>query len=155
MNDDRSPPGARPLEPDRATVARWLDAAKELVLDHLDELETAPAGAAEGALDRLHELVEPLPEDGAELTGLLERVVRDWVPASFNTAGPGYLAYIPGGGIVPSAIADLVADVTNRYVGVFAAAPLLARLEMTAIRWIGDLFDQPPLVRTPRIPGGW
>ncbi len=154
MSDGPSPAGARPLEPDRETVARWLEAAKVLVLDHLDGLETAPAGGVEGALDRLDELVEPLPEDGAELTGLLERVVRDWVPASFNTAGPGYLAYIPGGGIVPSAIADLVADVTNRYVGVFAAAPLLARLEMTAIRWLGDLFDQPPGMRGVLTSGG-
>lgn len=144
----------RPLEPDRETVARWIDAARDLVLEHLDGLETAPAGGAPGGQDRLEELIEPLPEEGAPLEPLLRRVMHDWVPASFLTAGPGYMAYIPGGGIVPSAIADLVADVTNRYVGVFAAAPLLARLEMTAVRWLGDVFSYPDAMRGVLTSGG-
>ena len=29
--------------------------------------------------------------------------------ATFNAAGPGYMAYIPGGGLVHAAIADLIA----------------------------------------------
>ncbi len=76
----------------------------------------------------------------AELLDLLfDRVI----PKSFNTAGPGYLAYIPGGGLPQSAVADLVADATNRYVGVFAAAPGLAQLESNVVRWFCDLAGLP------------
>ena len=49
--------------------------------------------------------------------------------------GPGYLAYIPGGGLPHAAVADLVADAMNRYVGVFAAAPGLAQIEANVVRW--------------------
>ncbi len=54
-------------------------------------------------------------------------------PSRFNTAGPGYLAYIPGGGLFQSAVADLIADAVNRYVGVFAAAPALVQLEANVV----------------------
>src|SRR5207237_3966412 len=64
---------------------------------------------------------------------------NDYVPRSFNAAGPGYLAFIPGGGIFPSAIADLIADAVNRYVGVFAAAPALAQLEANVVRWFCEI----------------
>ena len=60
-----------------------------------------------------------MPEAGRPLPGLLERL-RPAIAKSYNTAGPGYLAYIPGGGVYASALADFVATATNRYVGVTA-----------------------------------
>ena len=62
---------------------------------------------------------------------------------SFNTASPGYLAYIPGGGILHAAVADLIANTTNRYVGVWLAAPLLATLEANVIRWLCQIVNYP------------
>ena len=59
------------------------------------------------------------------------------IQASFTTAGPGYLAYIPGGGIPTAAIADLIACVTNRFVNVDIAAPGLAEIERTTLRLAG------------------
>ena len=38
-----------------------------------------------------------------------------------NPASGGHLGYIPGGGLYPSALGDFLADVTNRYAGVFFA----------------------------------
>jgi aromatic-L-amino-acid decarboxylase len=61
------------------------------------------------------------------------------VRKGFGTAGPGYLAYIPGGGILHSAVADFVAAAVNRYVGVFAAAPGLAQIEANVVRWFCDI----------------
>ena len=65
---------------------------------------------------------------------LLDHLFDDLVPRSFNAAGPGYLAYVPGGGIIHAAIADFIADAINRYVGVFAAAPALAQIEANIVR---------------------
>ena len=57
--------------------------------------------------------------------------------------GPGYLAYIPGGGVYASALADFIATATNRYVGVTAAAPALAQIEETAVAWLCTLMGLP------------
>ena len=62
---------------------------------------------------------------------------------SFTAPGPGYLAYIPGGGILHSAVADFVADAVNRYVGVFAAAPGVAQIETNVVRWFADIVGYP------------
>jgi aromatic-L-amino-acid decarboxylase len=40
-------------------------------------------------------------------------------------------------------VADLVADATNRYVGVFAAAPALVQLETNVVRWLARLAGLP------------
>ena len=73
---------------------------------------------------------------------------------SFHCAAPGYLAYVPGGGLVTAALADGFSNITNRYTGVFAAAPLLARLEGIALRWLLDLFGLPPAARGVFTSGG-
>ena len=67
---------------------------------------------------------------------LLEPLFDEWIPSSFNSAGPGYLAYVPGGGLYPCALADFIADAVNRYTGVWNAAPLLVELEANVLRWL-------------------
>ena len=73
---------------------------------------------------------------GAAVAGLLDLLFDRAVPPSFNTASPGYLAYIPGGGLFQSAVADLIADSINRYTSVYAAAPALAQLEANVDRLV-------------------
>jgi aromatic-L-amino-acid decarboxylase len=99
-------------------------------------------------------LAEPLPETGTAADELLDLLFTRVIPKSFNTAGPGYLAYIPGGGLPHAAVADLIADATNRYVGVFAAAPGLAAIEATVVRWLCDLAGLPPQARGILTSGG-
>jgi aromatic-L-amino-acid decarboxylase len=102
------------------------------------------AADTEGAAELARSLVAPLPETGSPLQELLSTLFDRAVPKSFNTAGPGYLAYIPGGGIFASAVADLIADAVNRYVGVWLAAPGLVQLESNVVRWFCDLAGYPP-----------
>jgi len=159
MQDNYQDSGDRPpkwpLEPDEATVRTWLTQATDLLIEHLESLSRQPAAAAGDVTDAdLRALIEPVPEAGTESGALFSSLIREHVPRSLNTAGPGYLAYIPGGGIVSAAIADLIADITNRYVGVFAAAPLLARLEITVVRWFLDSFGFPPEARGVLTSGG-
>src|SRR4029077_20239227 len=86
---------------------------------------------------------EEMPETGRRYGKLLRTLFGRVIPASLNTASPGYLAYIPGGGRFHSAVADLLADATNRYVGVWLAAPGMAQIEATVIRWFCDLAGFP------------
>jgi aromatic-L-amino-acid decarboxylase len=71
------------------------------------------------------------------------KIVDTAAAKAYETAGPGYLAYIPGGGLFTSALADLLADATNRFVNMAAPAPPLAQLEYDVIRWLCDVFELP------------
>ena len=120
-------------------MRRLVDEAMRRITAHIESLPQQPSWNIEGAAEYARTLIEPLPHRGVAYETLLDRLFNDYVPRSFNAPGPGYLAYIPGGGIFYSAIADLIADSVNRYVGVFAAAPALVQLEANVIRWFCEI----------------
>src|SRR5687768_1753178 len=128
---------ALPLETDPAELQALTDACTRFVLEHLSTLDDQPAADVDGAEALSAGFREPWPRTGAPLEQLLQRL-RPAVVKSFNTAGPGYMAFIPGGGLYSAALADYVALATNRYVGVNKAAPVLAEIERVAIRWLAD-----------------
>src|SRR5215468_9719122 len=146
--DDRS------LELHGDALRQLIDAAKERIVAHVDSLPEQPAADTEGGVALARSLAEPLPENATPVEDLLELLFSRVIPKSFNTAGPGYLAYIPGGGLPHAAVADLIADATNRYVGVFAAAPGLAAIEGTVVRWLCDLAGLPSGARGILTSGG-
>jgi aromatic-L-amino-acid decarboxylase len=84
-----------------------------------------------------------MPEEGQPFDKLLRLLFGRVIPASLNTASPGYLAYVPGGGLFHAAVADLIADATNRYVGVWLAAPGLVQLEENVIQWFATMLGLP------------
>ena len=118
------------------------DAAVERVIRHIEELPEAPASNLADSLDVARAAVEKSPEAGADFDDLLDRVF-ELTETSFGNAGPGFLAYIPGGGLYDSALADLVANAINRYVTVWAAAPGLVQLEVNVIRWFAEMLGYP------------
>jgi aromatic-L-amino-acid decarboxylase len=125
------------LEPDPEQMRRLVAAALERIVAHVESLPRQPAADVAGAADLARALVETAPpEEGAPLHALLDLLFDQAVPKSFNTAGPGYLAYIPGGGLFHTAVADLIAETVNRYVGVWQAAPALSQLEANVTRWL-------------------
>jgi aromatic-L-amino-acid decarboxylase len=126
----------------------------ERVVGHLASLAEQPACGDVLAEDFCRAMREPSPEQGAPLEQLLDPLFRDWIPRSFNCAGPGYLAYIPGGGIFPAALADLIADAANRYTGVWRAAPALIQLEANVLDWFRDWMGFPPGTRGLFTTGG-
>jgi aromatic-L-amino-acid decarboxylase len=89
-------------------------------------------------------LRETLPEAGTGDTGVVFRELFERiVPPSFGTTNPGFMAYVPGGGLPHAAVADLVTGVVNRYIGVWRAAPGLVQLETNVVRWLADLVGLP------------
>jgi aromatic-L-amino-acid/L-tryptophan decarboxylase len=134
----------RTLELSPDVLRRMIDAARDRILAHLASLPEQPAADTEGGAALARALAEPLPRDGRPYEELLDLLFARVIPKSFNTAGPGYLAYIPGGGLPHAAVANLIADATNRYVGVFAAAPGLAQIEANVVRWFCEMVGYPP-----------
>src|SRR5205085_6715143 len=128
-----------PLEPDADEMRRLIEEVARRIVAHIESLPSQPAANVEGAVEFARGLIEPLPKRGESFEKLLDFLFHEAIPRSFNTPGPGYLAYIPGGGIFPAAVADFIATAVNRYVGVFAAAPALAQLEANVIRWFCEI----------------
>jgi len=145
----------RSLELQGDALRRLIEAATERILAHIESLPRQPSADVAGGAELARSLAEgDLPETGTPAEELLDLLFDRVIPKSFNTAGPGYLAYIPAGGIPQAAVADLIADSVNRYVGVFAAAPGLAQLEENVVRWFCRIAGLPPAARGVLTSGG-
>jgi len=131
-----------PLELTAESLQNALDLTARFVREEVDSLEGQPSADVSGAEELARTFVEGVPESGQSLDRILERL-RPAIRKSFNTAGPGYLAFIPGGGIMSAALADFIAASTNRYVGVRPPAPALAQIESTAIAWLASIMGYP------------
>jgi aromatic-L-amino-acid decarboxylase len=146
-----------PLEPDRPTREKWLAHVSTFVQDQIDRLDSAAASGLSGsAAQAIVESVN-LPIEESPLPGGIDEVVERLgaaVQASFNTAGPGYLAYIPGGGIYASALADFIANGLNRYTGITQAAPAFLALEAQVLRWLAAEFGWDHRARGLFLSGG-
>ncbi|HSD29728.1 MAG TPA: aminotransferase class V-fold PLP-dependent enzyme [Vicinamibacteria bacterium] len=131
-----------PLEPGERQLEAETRAVTDLVLELVRTLDRQPSFDLDGVEALRASFREPVPEEGHPIEALLARL-RPAIAKSYNTAGPGYLAYIPGGGVYAAALADLLAAATNRYVGVTGAAPALAQIEETAVSWLCSLMGLP------------
>ena len=137
------PPSPHPLELSPTIMRSMLQRATEYIIEHIGTLAEQPMHATKGGRKLARRLAAPMPEQAVPFEKLLHTLFREVIPASLNTASPGYLAYIPGGGIFHSAIADLIADATNRYVGAWIAAPALVQLEENVIQWFASMLEMP------------
>lgn len=84
--------------------------------------------------------IDDAPADIAEAIATIKAVEN----AGINQASGGHFAFIPGGGLFPAALGDLLAGVSNRYAGIQFAAPAAARMERSLVRWMADLVGYPP-----------
>jgi aromatic-L-amino-acid decarboxylase len=135
-------------------MREMADDVIERCIAHIVSLERQPACGDVDAAELCRALREPAPERGTALAPLLDRLFNDWIPRSFTAPGPGYLAFIPGGGLYPAALADFIADTTNRYTGVWQAAPALVQLEANALDWLRDWMKFPAEARGLFTSGG-
>jgi aromatic-L-amino-acid/L-tryptophan decarboxylase len=90
-------------------------------------------------------LEEHAPREGQSLHSLLEVLFGPQVlGVGMNHGSPGFAAFIGGGGLPQSALADLVAGVLNRFVGVWMTSPGLVTLESNVIRWLCEVVGMQP-----------
>jgi aromatic-L-amino-acid/L-tryptophan decarboxylase len=131
--------------------------AEEVVarcVDHLASVDRQPSRGDVDAAVLCRSLREGAPDQGLPLAALLDHLFTECIPRSFTTIGPGYLAYIPGGGLYPAALADFIADTTNRFTGIWQSAPVLVQLEANALDWLRDWMGFPAQARGLFTTGG-
>lgn len=129
-----------PLEIPSDQMRSMVQVCMDRIIDHIERLPMQRMHNNEGGKKFSRSLREPLPEEGTHFEGLIRKLFGEIVPKSLNTAAPGYLGYIPGGGLFHAAVADLIANSVNRYVAIFQAAPGLARLESNVIDWFCNMI---------------
>lgn len=132
---------AQSLDPDIATRAILRDKVIQYADRYLEQLPDLPVYRAPDsnnvALDD-----SPISEEPIDMSAALE-MLEQQVHRSGVTMNGGYLAFIPGSGIYTSALADYLAAVTNRYIGIYFASPGGVRMERQLLRWMADFIGYP------------
>jgi aromatic-L-amino-acid decarboxylase len=142
-----------PLEPDRGAMEAMGQAAIAFVADFVERLPAAPTFDLDGAAALVAELRRPPGDQPGEFAALLSTFGRAAAKA-VDPAVPGYFAYIPGGGLFVSALAEFLARAVNRYTGLAAVAPALIAMEDGVIRWLCGLFGLPASAAGVVLTGG-
>ena len=124
-----------------------------LVTDFIEDRYAAPTSDYSELEPLLESLSSPPPDKGKTLSMLLGQI-ETAASKGFDTANPGFVGYIPGGGLYSSALADFVACTINRYTGVSLPAPALVQMEASILRWLCELFGLPAGSQGVLTPGG-
>jgi aromatic-L-amino-acid decarboxylase len=146
-------PGPYPLEPSVEEMRSMGESALRAYIDFVAGLDEAPAVDHDGVIELAARYREEAPEFGESFEKVLEQVVEA-SSKSIEYAGPGFFAYIPGGGLYASALAALVGFGMNRYVSLWGLAPAVAQMEASVVRWLCEMFDFPPEARGILTSGG-
>lgn len=134
---------SRVLDPPAAERAELFDRAREFSEAHLESLVTDAAYLGH-ALDPDTVSALTIGESPGTMADALATVDRHVLKTGVSPSSAGYFAYIPGGGLFPAALGDLLADITNRYSGVYFASPGAVMMERALVRWMCDLVGLPP-----------
>ncbi len=130
---------ARELDPAPERLAEMWETVGAHVLGNASSLANAPAYAAGDGPPTPKFSITESGTSIVEALATIEAVEHSGI----NQVSGGHLAYIPGGGLFPAALGDLLADHGNRYVGINFAAPAAARLERALIEWMRGLVGYP------------
>jgi aromatic-L-amino-acid decarboxylase len=142
-----------PLDPTPEEMRAMGEAALEYVIGFISGLDDAPAVNAERSLEVARGLRASPPETGGDFGAALAQFAAA-AENGFEPAGPGYLAFVPGGGVFSSSLGDFLAKGVNRFPNLWETAPGIVQIEMNVIRWICDLFAYPPDARGILTTGG-
>jgi aromatic-L-amino-acid/L-tryptophan decarboxylase len=147
---------ALPLDPSPVETDALLAAVSDLVRRRQTALPGNPV-ASQVAAGARAQLVDHLLADrpGApvgldEVLAAFEEVLRH----SDELAAGGALSYIPGSGLLTSALGELLAASANRYTGLAASAPAAVALEAGILAWLTELFALPPTSQAVLLSGG-
>lgn len=141
------------LEPDAEARENLREPVVRYAERFLERVDDAPAyREVAGAGRRVLEL--EIQEKGRPLEELLDVVESDVDGSGLSPASGGHLGYIPGGGLYPSSLGDYLADVTNRYSGLFFPSPGAVRMENQLVRWMARIIGYPESARGDLTSGG-
>jgi aromatic-L-amino-acid decarboxylase len=102
-----------PLDPKPEDMRAMGEAVVDHLVGFIGGLDDAPASNTEGALALARRLRGSPPEIGGDFDELLDEMTEA-AARTYEFAGPGYLAYIPGGGLYTAALGEFLAQGVKR-----------------------------------------
>ncbi len=130
------------LEPGKRERARLREKVAEYSEKFLGRLHDVPAYITTKhnghGIDR-----SPVGEKPIGIEPALSLIEKNLDTPGLNPASGGHLGYIPGGGIFHSSLGDYLADITNRYAGVYFAGPGSVRMEQMMVDWMAEIAGFP------------
>jgi glutamate/tyrosine decarboxylase-like PLP-dependent enzyme len=125
-----------PLALDRETMRQQGYRVVDLLVDRLLE-DDAPLRRATPAEMR-ERLAGPPPAEAQPLDDVLARLEHDVLPFRSRVDHPRFLAFIPGSGTWPGALADFVASACNVYAGSWMESAGPSQVELEVLGWFKD-----------------
>jgi aromatic-L-amino-acid/L-tryptophan decarboxylase len=129
---------ARLLDPDRERRHELWNAVGAHVHERLADLGEKPAYRT-GPVDPEAFALAETPSAVSEVLATMAVVAESGI----NQTSGRHFAFIPGGGLFPSALGDVLADLGNRYSGIHFAAPAASLMERSLVQWIARLVGYP------------
>jgi len=130
------------LEPSFEFRSALLDAVNKYANNFIDHINEIPA-FVQDKNESSGIFTSPITEEGADVDSIIS-ILKLYVDRpGLNPASGGHLGYIPGGGIFYSALGDFLADITNRFAGLFFVGPGAVRMENMLIDWMKDVVGYP------------
>jgi len=120
---------------------------------YLVSLKTRAVAPTEEAVERIDRLCGPLPEDGEDPSSVLELLDELGSPATVASAGGRYFGFVIGSALPAALAANWLAGAWDQNTAVESMSPVAARLETTALEWIGDSLGIPPNARGAFVTG--
>jgi aromatic-L-amino-acid/L-tryptophan decarboxylase len=112
------------------------------VVDFLLEQEGPPLRRASPE-EMQRRLGGPPPAGPQPFEEALERLARDVLPYRSRVDHPRFLAFIPGSGTWPGALADLIASASNVYAGSWMESAGPSQVELEVLGWFKDWVGFP------------
>ena len=138
----RPPHDDDPLALDRETMRQQGYRVVDLLVDRL-MVDGPPLRRAAPAAMR-ERLGGPPPAGPQPLEDVLSRLERDVLPYRSRVDHPRFLAFVPGSGTWPGALADLVASACNVYAGSWMESAGPSQVELEVLGWFKDWVGYPP-----------
>ena len=83
---------------------------------------------------------EPLPENGLEISELLNKVEEDVIGSATMNVGPHYYGYITGGGNQVAILAEMISAALNQNNLKWHSSPVSTELEKLVIKWVSQFI---------------
>ncbi|MEM6966604.1 MAG: pyridoxal-dependent decarboxylase [Bacteroidota bacterium] len=133
---------ARILEPPPHNRLAWQRKVEDYAFDFIDKMDERKTYVASESNGKA--LLEYDFSDTPRSIDEVLKILKENVDTpGLNPASGGHLAYIPGGGLFPTALGDYLAAITNRYAGIFFGGPGAVRLENMLIKWMCSVMGYP------------
>ncbi len=98
---------------------------------------------ADDAVEALAVFDEPMPEDPADATAVLDLLHEKGAPATVAQTGGRYFGFVTGGALPVAVAARWLSDVWDQNGALYVMSPVISALESVCEKWLVDLLRLP------------